>query len=236
MKKQRLDQLLCSLGYSTRSKVKWLINSGLVTISGKAAKKPDEKVLHSEVLFDNEPLDLPCGMVILMNKPIGVVCSHDSNEGEAIYSLLPKRWQNRTPKLSTVGRLDKDTSGLILITDDGNLIHALTSPKKNITKRYEATLAEPLKGNEAEIFASGNLMLNSEKTPCLPAKLTMINDTSIIIEITEGRYHQVRRMFAAVGNKVLSLHRSRLGELELGGLKTGEYRILNHDEIKKLMP
>lgn len=236
MKKQRLDQLLSSLGYGSRSEIRNFIRLGLVKINGEIAKKPDEKALRGDVFFDDEPLDLPCGMVVLMNKPIGIVCSHDSNEGETIYSLLPSRWQSRTPKLSTVGRLDKDTSGLILITDNGELIHALTSPKKNITKRYEAALAEPLKGDEAEIFASGNLMLNSEKTPCLPAKLTVMSDTSVIIEITEGRYHQVRRMFAAVGNKVLSLHRSRLGELELGGLKAGEYRVLEPDEIKKLIP
>ncbi len=148
-----------------------------------------------------------------------------------VYSLLPKRWQRRDPKISTIGRLDKETSGLLLLTDDGQLLHRLTSPKYHVPKLYEVTLDRPLKGDEGDIFASGTLMLNGEKTPCLPAKLTIIDDTHVTLEITEGRYHQVRRMFAAVGNHVTALHRSRIGNLTLEDLKSGEYRILSRDEI-----
>lgn len=229
--KKRLDQLLGSLGYGSRNDVKKLVYSGAVTINGVRATRPDTKAEPSEVRFKGEELDPPAGMVILMNKPVGLVCSHDEGEGRLVYSLLPQRWQQRSPKLSTVGRLDKETSGLLLITDDGALIHTLTSPKKKVSKLYEAELAQPLKTDEKELFAAGTLMLKGEKNPCLPAILDVLDETHARIEITEGRYHQVRRMFAAVGNKVIALHRSRLGMLELGDMKPGEYRILSPEEI-----
>jgi 16S rRNA pseudouridine516 synthase len=154
------------------------------------------------------------------------VCSHDDGEGRLVYDLLPERWRRRDPKISTVGRLDKDTSGLLLLTDDGALLHRLTSPKHKVPKIYEATLDRPLRGDEAEIFASGTLILNGEKTPCLPAKLEVIDPTHARLEIIEGRYHQVRRMFAAVGNHVTALHRSTFGDLTLEDLEAGEYRLL----------
>ena len=166
-----------------------------------------------------------------MHKPVGLVCSHDDGEGQLVYDLLPSRWRQRNPKISTIGRLDKETSGLLLLTDDGQLLHRLTSPKHHVPKLYEVTLDRPLKGDETTLFASGTLMLNGEKIPCLPAKLTIVDDMHVTLEITEGRYHQVRRMFAAVGNHVTALHRSRIGDLTLGDLKIGEYRVVSQDEI-----
>ena len=229
--KQRLDQLLTSLGYASRSESKKLIADGIVTVLGQCVTKPDFKAFHHDVAFQGEPLDPREGIVILMHKPLGYVCSHDEGEGQLVYSLLPPRWQKRDPKISTIGRLDKETSGLLLLTDDGQLLHRLTSPKYHVPKLYEVTLDRPLKGNETDIFATGSLMLNGEKSPCLPAKLTIIDEIHVTLEITEGRYHQVRRMFAAVGNHVTALHRSRIGNLDLGDLKVGEYRILSHDEL-----
>ncbi len=229
--KKRLDQLLSSLGYGSRAGVKQLIQSGRVSVDGHCVRQPNIKARHEEVRLDGEPLDPPQGMVLLMHKPVGVVCSHDHDEGRLVYALLPERWQQRSPRLSTVGRLDKETSGLLLITDDGALIHALTSPKKKIAKRYEVTLAQPLRGDETAVFASGTLMLKGEKSPCLPAHLEIIDPMHVNIEITEGRYHQVRRMFAAVGNRVVALHRSRIGQLTLGDLRSGEYRLLSKAEI-----
>lgn len=231
LSKQRLDQLLTSLGYASRNESKKLIASGHVTVEGKQIKKSDFKAFHHEVLFDSEPLDPLQGIVILMNKPVGLVCSHDDGEGELVYDLLPTRWRNRDPKISTIGRLDKDTSGLLLLTDDGQLLHRLTSPKYHVPKLYEVTLDRPLNGDEGTIFESGTLMLNGEKTACLPAKLIIIDETHVTLEITEGRYHQVRRMFAAVGNHVSALHRSRIGNLILGDLKSGEYRTIELDEV-----
>lgn len=231
LSKQRLDQLLTSLGYASRNESKKLIASGLLTVEGKQIKKSDFKAFHHEVLFNGEPLDPLQGIVILMNKPVGLICSHDDGEGELVYDLLPPRWCNRDPKISTIGRLDKETSGLLLLTDDGQLLHRLTSPKYHIPKLYEVTLSRSLRGDEADIFTAGTLMLNGEKTPCLPAKLTIIDETHVTLEITEGRYHQVRRMFAAVGNHVAILHRSRIGDLTLGDLKAGEYRVIELDEL-----
>lgn len=225
--KQRLDKLLANLGYGSRSEAQRLIAEGRVTIGDEIAKKTNIKVLHDEVRFDGELLDPPAGMVILMHKPLGLVCSHDDGEGRLVYDLFPPRWRRRDPKISTIGRLDKETSGLILLTDDGKLLHRLTSPKYHVPKLYEVTLDRPLKGDEMKIFASGTLMLNGEKTPCLPAKLTVIDPTHAHLEITEGRYHQVRRMFAAVGNHVMALHRSTFGTLELGDLKAGEYCLID---------
>lgn len=224
--KTRLDKLLSSLGYCTRREVAALIREGIITHTDSLPLKSDTKVAHNEILFDSEPLDPPQGIVILMHKPVGYVCSHDDGEGRLVYDLLPERWRRRDPKISTVGRLDKDTSGLLLLTDDGALLHRLTSPKHKVPKIYEATLDRPLNGNEDEIFASGTLMLNGEKMPCLPAKLEFIDPTHARLEIVEGRYHQVRRMFAAVGNHVVSLHRSSFGDLRLGDLKVGEYCLI----------
>jgi 16S rRNA pseudouridine516 synthase len=227
--KIRLDKLLSSLGYCSRKEVASLIKDGVITHTLNLPLKSDTKVAHDEIFFEGEPLDPPAGMVILMHKPLGYICSHDDGEGRLVYDLLPERWRRRDPKISTIGRLDKETSGLLLLTDDGALLHRLTSPKHKVSKVYEATLDRPLKGDEGEIFAAGTLMLNGEKTACLPAKLTVIGPTHATLEIIEGRYHQVRRMFAAVGNHVTALHRSSFGDLELKDLKIGEYRLINKE-------
>lgn len=229
--KTRLDKLLSSLGYCSRKEVAPLIREGIITHTDNLYLKSDTKISHDEIRFEGEPLDPPSGMVILMHKPTGLICSHDEGEGKLVYDLLPPRWRVRDPKISTVGRLDKETSGLLLLTDDGVLLHRLTSPRHHVAKIYEATLDRALNGNEAEIFTSGTLMLNGEKNPCLPAKLTIIDESHVTLEITEGRYHQVRRMFAAVGNHVISLHRSSFGDLTLEDLKEGEYRILENTFI-----
>jgi 16S rRNA pseudouridine516 synthase len=229
--KTRLDKLLSSLGYCSRKEVVSLIKDGIITHTLNLPLKSDTKVAHDAILFDGEPLDPAQGMVILIHKPLGYVCSHDEGEGRLVYDLLPERWRRRDPKISTIGRLDKETSGLLLLTDDGALLHRLTSPKHKVPKVYEATLDRALKGDEGEIFASGTLMLNGEKTPCLPAKLTVIDPTHVKLEIIEGRYHQVRRMFAAVGNHVTALHRSSFGELTLGDLEAGEYRVINKESF-----
>jgi 16S rRNA pseudouridine516 synthase len=129
--------------------------------------------------------------------------------------------------LSTVGRLDRETSGLLLLTDDGALLHRIISPKSEIPKVYEATLARPLRGDEAALFASGTLMLESEQKPLLPAELETLAPQCVRLTLHEGRYHQVRRMFAAVGNHVDALHRPQVGGLSLGALAEGEWRILD---------
>jgi 16S rRNA pseudouridine516 synthase len=222
---KRLDAFLSSLGYCSRKEAKKFMRHFVVCIKGEEVFNPALKALHEDITIDGERLDAE-SLTLLMNKPQNVICSHD-DAGVLIYSLLPERWQRRNPKLSTVGRLDVDTTGAILITDNGDLNHKLTSPKSEVTKIYEAILVQPLKGNEAEIFASGMLMLNGENKPLLPAKLIVLSPTKVQLEICEGRYHQVKRMFAAVGNKVVQLHRTNFAGYEVEDLEAGAYKILN---------
>lgn len=226
---KRVDAHLSSLGYCTRSEAKRFLSKNLVCIEGVRVFDVREKAYHSDITVDGEILDDE-SLLILMNKPSGVICSH-SDAGVLIYSLLPQRWQRRNPKISTVGRLDADTTGAILLTDNGELNHRLTSPKSDVLKVYEATLAQPLRGDEAEIFASGELMLNGETKPLLGAKMEIITPTIVRLEICEGRYHQVKRMFGAVGNRVVALHRVSFGGFSVEDLKPSEYRVIKHEEL-----
>lgn len=226
---KRVDAHLSSLGYCTRSEAKKFLSKNLVCIKGVRAFDVREKAYHSDITVDGERLDDET-LLILMNKPSGAICSH-SDAGVLIYSLLPLRWQRRNPKISTIGRLDIDTTGAILLTDNGELNHRLTSPKSDVKKVYEATLAQPLRGDEAEIFASGELLLNGEKKPLLSAKMEVLSPTQARLEICEGRYHQVKRMFGAVGNRVAVLHRVSFGDFSVEDLKPSEYRVLSPNSL-----
>jgi 16S rRNA pseudouridine516 synthase len=177
------------------------------------------------------PVDPPAPLTLILYKPLDLVCSH-TEPGRSIYDLLPPRWRRREPALSSIGRLDKDTSGLLLLTDDGALLHRIISPKAHVTKRYHVTLDRPLRGDEADRFASGTLMLEGEAKPLAPARLEVLVPTVCWLTIVEGRYHQVRRMFAAVGNHVVGLHRDRMGALDLpADLAAGTYRPLTAAEL-----
>lgn len=221
---KRVDAHLSSLGYCTRSEAKKFLRMNEVCIKDNRVYNTSIKAYHDDIKINGEVLDDET-LLILLNKPQGYICSHNDS-GKLIYSLLPQRYSRRNPKISTIGRLDIDTTGVILLTDDGVLNHRLTSPKKDISKIYEATLEKPLKGDEVEIFASGTLMLNGEEKPLLPAKLEIITPTFVKIEIVEGKYHQVKRMFAAVSNKVIKLHRTKFADFKLEDLKEGEFKII----------
>jgi 16S rRNA pseudouridine516 synthase len=169
----------------------------------------------------------------MLHKPVGYTCS-TKDPGRIVYDLLPPRFRLRSPVLSTVGRLDRETSGLLLMTDDGALLHRIVSPKTHLPKVYEATLAQDLRGDEGELFASGTMMLESEKDPLAPAQLEVVEARFVRLTLTEGRYHQVRRMFATVGNHVLSLHRSRIGGLALDDMPAGQWRILEDSDRNQL--
>jgi 16S rRNA pseudouridine516 synthase len=190
----------------------------------------DDSAEPADIVVDDEPLDPPPGMVLMLHKPIGVTCS-TRDAGGVVYDLLPPRFRLRNPVLSTVGRLDRDTSGLLLMTDDGALLHRIISPKAKLVKVYEATLAEDLRGDEAAIFASGTLLLESETTPIAPAQLAVLGPRHARLSMIEGRYHQVRRMFASQGNHVLTLQRISVGGLGLGELAPGQWRLLNGDDM-----
>ncbi len=218
---RKLAKYLASLGYGARKDMETAIRRGRVTGCGE------------ELRFDGEPLDPPPGMILMLNKPAGFTCSH-SDAGRLVYELLPARFQLRDPKVSSVGRLDADTTGLLLFTDDGALLHRLISPKSALEKSYEARLARPLEGHEGALFAAGTLVLRGEDKPCLPARLEVTGPQSARLTLTEGRYHQVRRMFAAAGNHVESLHRAQFGPLHLDGLAEGAWRLLTAAEAAAL--
>ena len=229
----KLVKLIANLGYGSRKQVTQLFRSGRITDAGGEVLYADDQVAHSEIRIDDEPLDPPPGMTLLLHKPLGVTCS-TKDPGRIVLDLLPPRYRLRSPLLSTVGRLDRDTSGLLLLTDDGALLHRIVSPKSQLAKVYDATLAQDLRGDEAAVFASGTLQLESDTTPLAPAALEVVDPRHARLTLTEGRYHQVRRMFAAVGNHVDALHRSRIGGLELGELAPGQWRMLDDADLQRL--
>ena len=229
----KLVKLIANLGYGSRKDVQWMFREGRITDADGEVLYADDKVEHANIRIDGEPLDPPAGMVLMLHKPLGVTCSRKDG-GRVVYDLLPPRYRVRDPALSTVGRLDRDTSGLLLLTDDGALLHRIISPKSHVPKVYEATLANDLRGDEAATFASGTLMLESETTPLLPAELDVLEPRRARLTLHEGRYHQVRRMFAAVGNHVEALHRVSVGGLGLGDLPAGEWRMLGEGDVASI--
>lgn len=226
---RRLDQYLANLGYCSRREARDWVDAGRVAVRGEIADDPSEKAQAAEVKVDGEPLDHPDGMLLLLHKPLGLVCSHDGREGPTVYTLLPERWRRRNPQVTSVGRLDKETSGLLLLTDQTDLVHRLTSPKHKVPKRYAVTVDKPLRPDLVPLFAGGTLVLTGEKEPCLPAELTLLDATHAEVVLTEGRYHQVRRMFASQGFEVQVLHRSHFGDKDLAGLQPGQWRELPLD-------
>jgi 16S rRNA pseudouridine516 synthase len=231
MSARRLDQLLANLGYCSRREVRAWLKAGRVAVAGRPADDPGVKPSPAAVRVDGEPLDHPEGLLLLVNKPLGLTCSHDPAEGPLIYDLLPPRWRARNPVVTSVGRLDKETSGLILLTDHTELVHRLTSPKHKVPKVYRATLDRDVSPEWAPRFAAGTIQLDGEKEPCAPAELRVLGPREAELTLVEGKYHQVRRMFAACGATVLTLHRSSFGPLTLGDLAPGKYRELSLAEL-----
>lgn len=229
----KLLRYLANMGYGSRREVLALFAEGRVTDASGEKLYGDDVRAHEDVRLDGEPLDPAPGVFVMLNKPVGVTCSA-KDQGKLVYSLLPPRFKLRTPIVSTVGRLDRDSSGLLLLTDDGTLLHRVISPKSKLPKVYHVTLARDLRGDEADVFGSGTLMLDSEDTPLLPADFEALDAREARITLHEGRYHQVRRMFAAIDNHVQTLHRERVGGLDLGNLPEGEWRLLDEADRTQL--
>ena len=232
----RVDKLLGSMGYGSRTEMARLGKAGgivldgadLTDVSKRIAVTPD---LPARMEIDGEPLDPTPGLVMMLHKPLGMTCSR-KEDGALVYDVLPPRWRRRDPAISTIGRLDKQTTGLLLLTDDGDLLHRVISPKRHVAKVYRATLARPLTGSEGDVFAAGGLVLEGEDKPLSPAVLEVLSPTEARLTVTEGRYHMVRRMFAAVGNHVEGLHRERVGALALpDDLAPGAWRLLDQGGI-----
>ncbi|MDZ4111188.1 MAG: pseudouridine synthase [Brevundimonas sp.] len=224
------------MGYGSRTEMARLGKAGgivldgadLTDVSKRIAVTPD---LPARMEIDGEPLDPPPGLVMMLHKPLGMTCSR-KEDGALVYDVLPPRWRRRDPAISTIGRLDKQTTGLLLLTDDGDLLHRVISPKRHVAKVYRATLARPLDGTEEAVFAAGGLVLEGEDKPLSPAVLEVLSPTEARLTVTEERYHMVRRMFAAVGNHVEGLHRERVGGLALpDDLAPGDWRLLDQDQI-----
>lgn len=221
----RVDAMLSRYGYCTRREARAWVSGGRVVSGGCVVRNVNSKVEPTETLVDGEPIPFAEGLYVALYKPLGYTCSHDE-EGDLVYDLLPTQWMRRGDGVNSVGRLDKETSGLLLLTDDGAFLHALTSPKRRVLKVYEFETESPIPEEAIRIFAEGQLVLRGEKSPCAPADLRIVAPCCGVLSLHEGRYHQVRRMLAAVGAPVRRLHRSAVGALRLEDLhlQPGEWK------------
>lgn len=223
----RIDQALSRYGFCPRSHAAGWLKRGRVCVDGAPATDASLRVEPARLTVDGASIPFPDGMLIMLHKPVGHVCSHAADEGPSVYGLLPPQFLERSPRPEAVGRLDKDTSGLLLLTDQGKLIQQWTHPRHEVEKEYEATLDRPPPPECAALFAAGTLRLEGEERPCKPARLEPLDGPlRWRLTVTEGRYHLVRRMFAAVGSTVVALHRPRVGEYRLGDLPAGQFTAL----------
>ncbi|MDF9867145.1 16S rRNA pseudouridine516 synthase [Bacilli bacterium PM5-3] len=233
----RLDKLLAHSGFGTRKDVKKIIRSGLVEVNGIIIKNDDFKVdeNNDEIIVDDFIVEYNKDIYLMMNKPKGYVCANHDRIHETVFDLIP---EYNHCNLFCVGRLDIDTTGLLLITNDGAFSHSITKPKKKITKLYEAIVDGKIKSSDYEYFKKGVIIDDGYK--CLPANLELIEektDYSIIrIEISEGKFHQIKKMVNAIGLNVLELKRLKIKDLELdSSLELGDYRLLDESEVKNLL-
>ncbi|MCB5226440.1 16S rRNA pseudouridine(516) synthase RsuA [Alishewanella sp. 16-MA] len=228
----RLDKFICDCTGLTRSQAGKNIRQGLVTVNGEVVKQAARQVLAADsVTLDDQPLQLIGLRYFMLHKPAGYICANDDPEHPTVFSLLDEPLVER---LHSVGRLDLDTTGLLLLTDDGQWSHRLTAPKHHVPKTYRVWTADPIPTEAIAQFAEG-IMLRNEKDATKPAELVIVDECEALLTIHEGRYHQVKRMFAALGNKVEQLHREQIGGLALpDDLAEGEYRELTTEEMEKL--
>ncbi|MDD6011302.1 MAG: pseudouridine synthase [Oscillospiraceae bacterium] len=230
---ERVDKLISSQGKYTRSEVKKLIREGRVTVDGKTVTRPETKAdADSQVItVDGEILGYKKHLYIMLNKPKGVISASRDGKETTVVDLVPAALQRNG--LFPAGRLDGDTTGFVLITDDGDFAHRILSPKNHIQKTYHAELAEEI--TEETIAAFRNGVELSDGTLCLEAELRSLGGRQAEIKICEGKYHQVKRMFAALGNKVLALKRTAMGNLPLDeSLAPGECRELTREELAQI--
>ena len=231
----RLQKFLADAGVASRRAGEQFILEGRVMVNGAVVRLLGTKInpASDKVSVDGKYVTARNKIYLALHKPVGCVCS-SRDVPPLVYDLLPRRFLLRTPVIAPVGRLDRDTSGLLLLTDDGALNHRLTAPRGHTPKTYRVTLSSDLTGDEGNRFGSGTLRLSGEDKPLAPAVLRIITPRETDITITEGRYHQVRRMFAAVGNHVVTLTRISSGTLTLGDLPEGTWRELTDAERASL--
>ena len=229
----RIDKIIASQGQYSRSEVKKLVKDGRVTLDGKVIKSSDVKADpdKNDIAIDGKSIGYKKHLYIMLNKPQGVVSATEDTDHTTVIDLVPK--ELKRDGLFPAGRLDGDTVGFVLITDDGDFAHKILSPKNHIMKTYHATLQRPVTHEDIEAFKNGIEL--KDGTLCLEAQVRPIegNEPMAEIKICEGKYHQVKRMFAALGNKVVFLKRVKMGELTLDAtLKEGQCRELTDEELQ----
>ena len=232
----RLDKAVCHNFDVPRTQASKLIKSGLVTVDGEVITKADEKIsINAVIALDGVETSVEDGFkkrVFMLNKPQGYVCADKDNNNPIVINIFSDIYKFTT--MHCVGRLDIDTTGLILVTDDGNLNHQVTSPKNEVTKTYLVATKNKIVPKDVELFAWG-LKHPEEKTRYKGAVLEILSDYSALVTVTEGRFHEVKRLFECVDNEVLELKRLYIGSLKLDeDLCEGEYRQLSDEEIEKL--
>lgn len=227
----RLDKFLSQYTDYSRSQIQQFVKTNRVTINGEIIKKADHKLGGNEqVMLDNQPIEAFCARYIMLHKPLGYVCANSDSEHPVVVDLLD---MPRKQDLQIAGRLDIDTTGLVLLTDDGQWNHRITAPKQECTKTYLVSTADPINEAAIQLFAQG-VQLHGEKNLTRPAQLEILGSHTARLRIHEGKYHQVKRMFAATGNRVIQLHRERIGSIQLDPtLAPGEYRALTTTEIQE---
>lgn len=229
---ERLDKFLCDCGAGTRSQVKLILKAGRVTVDGVVQRDNRCKIdpQKQTVLLDGAPLRAVGQVVVMLNKPAGYVTATEDRQEQTVMELLPAEY--KFLDLKPVGRLDKQTEGLLLFTNDGDLLHRLISPKKEVPKVYYARHEGDVTPEDVKAFAQGLTLRDG--TACLPAVLERIGAGESLITVCEGKYHQVRRMMASRNMTVLYLERRREGTLTLGDLPRGKVRPLTPEEIREL--
>jgi len=228
----RLDRFISHTASLSRAQAQRAIRSGAVSVDGVVLRDPAHHLAASAVVsLDGRPLALRGPRYFMLNKPQGYICATEDGAHPTVLDLLH---EVNPSGLHPAGRLDIDTTGLVLISDDGQWSHRVTSPRRECAKRYRVTLADDLGADVARCFAEG-VLLKGEEKKTRPAQLEIISPREVVMTIHEGKYHQVKRMFAAAGNHVIALHRESIGTIRLDeSLKPGEYRPLSEKEISSI--
>ena len=230
---ERLDKFLCDCGAGTRSQVKGILKSGAVTVDGVVERDSSRKIDPDKqvICLRGELLGKTGRVVVMLNKPEGFVTATSDPRDRTVMELIPGDMKHLD--LKPVGRLDKATEGLLLFTNDGDLLHRLISPKKEVPKVYYARHEGTSAAEDVAAFAEGLIL--ADGTKCLPARLEPLGEGESLITVCEGKYHQVRRMMASRGMHVLYLERRREGNLTLGNLPRGQVRRLSEEEVQALL-
>ncbi|HIP76134.1 MAG TPA: 16S rRNA pseudouridine(516) synthase RsuA [Psychromonas hadalis] len=228
----RLDKFICESTPLTRSQAKKVISQGRINIDGTVVRNSGYKTADTQTIeFDGDLISVRGFRYIMLNKPADFICSNVDEQMPSLFNLIDIE---KKEQLFIAGRLDADTTGLVLITDDGKWSHKITSPRQKCSKCYFASLDSVIEESAITQFEEG-IQLKSENQPCLPAVLEILNETEVKLTIKEGKYHQVKRMFAAMGNHVVSLHREQIGDVQLDEkLELGEWRYLTKEEVASL--